>query len=315
MNLTIMLLVSRRFVSRAEIKQRIEGYRDLPEASFERTFERDKDELRSLGVPIETGSNDPLFDLEEGYRISRQDFELPHVEFSADEAAVLALAANVWQEANAADEVNAALTKLGAGDCVDSRRMHALVPTIGAQEPAFEVIKQALQERREISFEYRQAGQRTVQPWQLAMRGRAWYLLGLDVDRDEARLFKLNRLSSTPVLGKKHGYEISADQQIADRFAELDDEVTLTLAIRDGQGAPLRRAGQPIDATELADLDTDRIPDDYGLWRLSHRRLGVVESLASFGSDVIVLAPADIRQAVIDHLRRVVEHHELGDGS
>lgn len=324
MNLTIMLLVSRRFVSRAEIQQRIEGYRDLSQSAFERAFERDKDELRALGVPIETGSNDPLLDLEEGYRIRRQDFELPAVEFSTDEAAVLALAANVWQEVSAADQVNAALTKLGASQQHNEDRLHALVPSIGPREPAFDVIKQALQENREVSFDYREIDRRrTVQPWQLAMRGRAWYLYGFDVDRGEPRLFKLSRFASKPVLGKRHAGQIPVATQIADRFAELDEDLTLLLAIRDGAGAPFRRSGQALDRNESAcdqplaadqAADSDlalelAIPQGYSLWRVRQRRLGLVESIASFGSDVIVLAPADVRAEVIEHLRRVVAQH------
>src|SRR5215216_3396249 len=56
LNLTICLLVSGRYLPKSRIREAVEGYHDLSDAAFERTFERDKDELRSLGVPIEVGS-------------------------------------------------------------------------------------------------------------------------------------------------------------------------------------------------------------------------------------------------------------------
>src|SRR3712207_9492317 len=65
-------------------------------------FERDKEDLRALGVPVETGGFDPLFGDEGGYRIPRQAFELPQIDLEADEAAVVGLAARGWQQAGPA---------------------------------------------------------------------------------------------------------------------------------------------------------------------------------------------------------------------
>ena len=114
MNLTICLLMSRRFVEKTRIRQVVEGYRDLSDGAFERTFERDKDELRSMGVAVETGSNDVLFPDEVGYRIRRESFELPAIEFTPAETAALGLAASVWESATQAGQATSALAKLRA---------------------------------------------------------------------------------------------------------------------------------------------------------------------------------------------------------
>lgn len=98
LNLTIALLVSRRYVAREQLRSAVEGYSGLSEAAFQRTFERDKDELRALGIPVETGHNDLLFDDEPGYRIRRSDFELPPVELTREERVVLGLAAEVFRD-------------------------------------------------------------------------------------------------------------------------------------------------------------------------------------------------------------------------
>ena len=69
---------------------------------------------RSLGVPIEVGSFDPLFDDEPGYRILPSEFELPPIDLDAEEAAVVGVAARVWQHASMAESTTSAIAKLRA---------------------------------------------------------------------------------------------------------------------------------------------------------------------------------------------------------
>src|SRR5215210_8531667 len=77
LNLLIMLLVQRHYVSKERIREIL--YADSSRDAFEKMFERDKEELRSLGVPIEVGSIDPLFDDEPGYRVKPDEFAVPDV--------------------------------------------------------------------------------------------------------------------------------------------------------------------------------------------------------------------------------------------
>jgi len=100
LNLLIMLLVQRHYVSKERIRTIL--YADSSRDAFEKMFERDKEELRSLGVPIEVGNIDPLFDDEPGYRISPDRFALPDVRLAPDEAAVVGLATRVWEHARLA---------------------------------------------------------------------------------------------------------------------------------------------------------------------------------------------------------------------
>jgi proteasome accessory factor B len=100
MNLLIMLLVQRGYVTKDRIRELL--YKDSSDEAFERMFERDKEELRSLGVPIETGTYDPVFEDEPGYRVSPDRFGLPPIELTADEAAVVGLATKVWEHARRA---------------------------------------------------------------------------------------------------------------------------------------------------------------------------------------------------------------------
>jgi proteasome accessory factor B len=55
-NLTIALLATKRWLTKAEIFANVAGYSGDSEAK-DRMFERDKDDLRSLGINIELGSS------------------------------------------------------------------------------------------------------------------------------------------------------------------------------------------------------------------------------------------------------------------
>jgi proteasome accessory factor B len=113
MNLIFALLVSRQYLSKEQIRQAIADYRESSSKdAFERMFERDKEELRELGITVEMGSKDTYFEDEVGYRIRRDEAELPDLALTREEAAVLGLAAQVWEHAGLAGESTTALVKL-----------------------------------------------------------------------------------------------------------------------------------------------------------------------------------------------------------
>ena len=100
LGLVVCLLSTRRYLTADQIREAVPGYPEQDDL-FKRMFERDKEDLRELGVPLETGLNHP-FDDDAGYRIRRQAYELPELRLEPDEAAVLGLAARVWQRAELA---------------------------------------------------------------------------------------------------------------------------------------------------------------------------------------------------------------------
>src|SRR6201997_5113129 len=112
LGLVVCLLSTGRYLTADQIRHAVPGYPEQDEL-FKRMFERDKEDLRDLGVPLETGVNHP-FDTEPGYRIEQQAYELPELRLEADEAAVLGLAARVWRRAELAGAAAGALLKLRA---------------------------------------------------------------------------------------------------------------------------------------------------------------------------------------------------------
>ena len=101
LNLLFALMASARPVPKAFLRDAIDAYRESPsDDAFERMFERDKEELRSMGVPILTVEGSDGLGGIEGYRVALDDYALPEVTFTADELAVLGLAARVWEQAS-----------------------------------------------------------------------------------------------------------------------------------------------------------------------------------------------------------------------
>ena len=96
LNLTMALLAAKRYLTKSEILKTVSGYSGATDA-MDRMFERDKDDLRSIGIEIEVGSLDSLFDDEIGYRIRPESFVLTLPDISPTEMAYISLASQIWR--------------------------------------------------------------------------------------------------------------------------------------------------------------------------------------------------------------------------
>ena len=301
LNLVICLLAARRFLTRETIRASVLGYQGLSDAAFQRMFERDKDDLRDLGIPIETGSNDVLFDDEPGYRILPGDFELPPVEFDHSEQVVLGIAAHVFDGAALAPQATAALGKLraagvelGSSDLVQAR--------LGGDDEAFGIVWQALIDRRRIRFDYREAAQtRHVEPWGVLVRRGVWYVYGQDLGREAPRMFRLSRVVGTvEALEPPGAYELPARSVVEAAAASLEPAGvtdTALIAIRGSAAPALRRRGSATDGPA---------PVGYVAYEVPYGTTGeIAEQAAAAGPDALVLSPAEVRDATIARLRAV----------
>lgn len=303
LNLLIMLLVQRRFIGKPRIRELL--YPDASDEAFERMFDRDKEELRSLGVPIEVGTLDAYFDDEPGYRIRPDEFALPEISLTADESAVLGVAARVWQTAGLAEAASGALRKLAAsGVELDTAALDIAQPTVVADEAAFDAFWEAVQTRTPLRFDYRRSGSggaasaRRLQPWGLTRFAGRWYVVGHDLDRDAERVFRLSRVVSAPVpCGRPASYDVPAGTDIRDvarRLAPRLPSEVATLRVRDGAAVPLRRRAT-------------RVEDAGGGWD----RIAVpgvrAEDVLALGPAVVVEEPASLREEVVARLRAALE--------
>jgi predicted DNA-binding transcriptional regulator YafY len=197
-NLMAALLEADRPLDRLELRRRVSGYGDdVEEGTFRRMFERDKEALRQMGVPLVMELVNPERpELGEGYRIPKEHYELPDPGLDADELAALRLAVAAVSvgenQANGPPTARAALWKLGGGAEVAA----PVVASLPGSEhlPALFAYTAA---RQPVTFHY-QGRSRRVEPWRLSYRGGHWYLSGFDRDRRDARMFRLDRFDGSP---------------------------------------------------------------------------------------------------------------------
>ncbi|MEO5651960.1 MAG: WYL domain-containing protein [Marmoricola sp.] len=313
LNLVILLLVARNYTTKEQIRQLMEPYRASSDEAFDRMFERDKDDLRSLGIPLETGFLDKFFEDEVGYRIKRGAFELPVLEFTAEEVAVLGLAARVWGHAGLAAATSDALVKLkAAGLSFDREQLDTVQPTLVAEEPAFEAMWQATVQRTPVRFDYRGAGRdnpmtRHLQPWGVVTAQGRWYVVGLDTDRGEPRLFRLSRVtSSVTSTGTPGSYDVPEGTDVralSESLAPATPDRTAVLLLRQGSVEALRRRTTLL-AADVTGPDGTRTWDRVELAFAS--RGDAAGELLGHGPMVVVEEPADLRTTMVERLRNVV---------
>ena len=310
MNLLIMLLVQRGYVTKDRIRDVL--YPSSSPEAFDKMFERDKEELRSLGVPIELGSVDPLFDDEQGYRISPEQFALPPISLTADEAAVVGLATRVWEHASMAEATTEAVRKLtAAGVDVDVSALEIASPRLSAEEASFDTFLRATQDRSEIEFDYRasraaEPSTRHLQPWGVTRYAGRWYVVGHDTDRAATRIFRLSRVvGEARITGEPGGFEVPEGTDVralARTLAPEPPQGRVSLLVRRRAGHSLRRTAAEV--TEAVDgPDGSRDWDRVVLTRLPYDLAGEV---LAHGPDAYVEEPADLRRQVVDRLRAAV---------
>ncbi len=313
LNLVILLLVARNYTTKEQIRQLMEPYRASNDEAFDRMFERDKDDLRALGIPLETGFVDKFFEDEIGYRIKRDAFELPALEFTAEEVAVLGLAARVWGHAGLAAATSDALVKLkAAGLSFDRDQLDTVQPTLVAEEPAFEAMWQATVQRSPVRFDYRGAGRhdtttRSLQPWGVVTAQGRWYVVGLDTDRGEPRLFRLSRITSAvETTGAPRSYEVPEGTDVralSESLAPATPDRTAVLLVREGAALALRRRTTLVTSGVTG-------PDGAGTWDRVELRFAsqgdAAGELLGYGAAVVVESPDELRDAVVGRLRQAV---------
>jgi proteasome accessory factor B len=308
-NLVIALLSTRQYVTAARIRATVPGYEaddgsDRADEAFKRMFERDKAELREMGVPLETGRTS-VFDTEDGYRIARADYELPEIRLTGEEAAAVGLALRLWESAQLAGAAHSALVKLkAAGVEVDNSRAIPLQPRLDAGDPAFEPCYAAARDRRALEFGYQRPDEdaparRHVQPWGVVAWHGRWYLVGLDLDRGAERVFRLSRVVGAPkAVGAAGAFEPPSDVDLAEVVAGqvAGEEHLVVVRARPGTAIGLRRFATPLGGTDDGD-------DRLELRTTEPGRLA--DQIAAYGADVVVEAPATVRDAVIARLTRL----------
>jgi proteasome accessory factor B len=303
-NLTIALLATQRYLTKSEIFRKVQGYEGSAETK-ERMFERDKDDLRTLGIVIDVGSFDPLFNDEAGYRIKSEHYQLDLGPVTPTEISLLSLAADAWQGAAFADATQTALLKLSAiGIAADPIDIPGFAPKLSNSTKDLELITEAIAQTNFLHFAYLSNSLttelRTIVPIALSNRSGYWYVSGVDQDIQEVRTFRLDRVQGE-IKGSKNTepFEFPAEFEVNE--AEMGAINTFALIdVRKGKGHTLRNLA--ISSKDLGEWDQIKIP------------LFNFQSLAAeilwHGDDVFVQEPLELRNLIVEQLQALLSQHE-----
>ena len=301
-NLVAALIDTPHPLTREQIHERIDGYSDDPDA-FRRNFERDKELLRQMGLPLATVPLDPGRPDELGYRIRREEYELADPGLDEHERAALRLASAAVQIEGdwGRDASIRALRKLGgAASDAEVDGLPGLADLPGGEGVA--TVFGAVAERRRVRFRYR-GEDRLVDPWRLSYRRGQWYLAGLDHGREGERLFRLDRVAgrvevdgpagvferpAAPDTGPVAAWRLGDDEEIE---ADLLVDVEQARWAEDALGS---------------DAVVERREDGSLRFRVTLTNVGAFRSFVlGFLDHAEILGPPDLRADMVSWLDRL----------
>ena len=293
-NLTLALLATKRYLKKSEILSNVAGYEGTQEAK-ERMFERDKDDLRSLGIEIEVGDLDIFFEDEPGYRIPQKSYELNVPNLSGRELALLSIASSFWNDSVLAPNAQSGIRKLQSlGIPATLEFEFRMKYRFDNPSELLEEIAKAILQKSRIRFSYDSSSLkvRHLEPYRIVFWNSYWYLIGMDIDRTGIRLFKLSRfLGGIETSKKKNEFEIPADFAVADHLPKSDVEVihSAKIEIRRETGTLLRQRGKLL--SQESEYDTYEI--NYENERVFLREL------IWHGVNVRILEPANLKEQLL----------------
>jgi proteasome accessory factor B len=313
-SLVLALLATESGLTKSEILSTVQGYRQRFKASgdnsnLERQFERDKDDIRDLGVPLETvespgqaGNNQNL-----RYRIPRGAYELPgDISFSAEETTLLNLAAMVWREGSLSTESRRAVMKLKGLGVVSDEPVLGYAPRLRVRDAAFEPLRTALEKNAIVRFAYLKPGEaeariREVAPLALVQHQGRWHLHALEPGTEVTKTFLLRRITSRiSMTGATFAAPVGDQTERA--LAELEE-------VWDSHSAEVEVVPETDAATRLHKRPGTVVLSS-GALRLHYSDANIfADELAGYGPEVLVLSPPVLRAAVKARLLTTAAAH------
>jgi len=309
LNLVFALMGAARAVPRAVIRDTVPGYAEAAsESAFERMFERDKDELRSMGIPVETVTDDLGEVL--GYRITRDAYAMADLDLTVAERAAIAIASSVWGSAalgavagTAARKIEAAL---GTSDSWDPEGLTSNIALTSA-DAALLPLMQAIRTDRVVTFAYQAPAapgpqRRTLSPWRLLSTEGHWRVTGWDHDRNAERTFRVSRIvGAVSVTAQTRSAPPATHER---QPVSADTGVRAIVDVHPHRGATLRRARvQTGDLRPSPDLEEQRFEVKFSTMD------ALIGAVLAAGPDARVISPPEVIALVVEHLERIDAAH------
>ena len=305
-NLIAALLETSRPMTAEDIRREIAGYDQANHEAFRRAFERDKEALRSMGIPVEVVPqlDDPFSEQADAYTIPKDKYYLPELDLEPDELAALRFAADAL--IGAGEEAQSGLMKLSVDAPVTPPSGPAIRwgADVATEEPLLPVLYGALLERAPVSFDYQTAGgdvaSRTLESHGLVHRRGNWYVVGRDRDRDAIRAFRLSRIRST-VTRMDGKYVIppgsDASEHLPKEAYEIGAEGSEDALIR---FAPSLRwwVEQNMSETPMKEVDGGAVEVRVAVGNVD----ALISWVIGFGADAEIVAPESARSALLRHI-------------
>jgi proteasome accessory factor B len=304
-NLTIALLATGRWITKSEIYENIEGYSGEPDAK-ERMFERDKEELRNLGIDIEVGTFDPLFEDEVGYRIRPENYRIQVSQLTPQQLALISSATQSWRGAILDSKASAGLTKLKAlGFESDVDGIPINPHQVRNSDTNLAKVIDALALRKTISFDYRASDNtdenRALEPYGVGTKNGFWYVAGNDLERRAVRLFRLDRVvSEVKEQGRGASYEIPEDFSMHDQLQSRTRKHVAQLLVRKGKADRLRKHASVQESQD----EWDSVKYQYSDMK------DLIRDLLWHRDDVKVIGPTEVKESLMASLHSVQVRHE-----
>ncbi len=312
-NLVVALMATEQGVTKDTILGSVSGYREQAEAgarreALEKMFERDKENLRGLGVPIETiGDYADPDDLREArYRIPPTEYELPaDISFTPAELALLTLAGGVWGEQTLSAGARSGLRKIRSLGIEVDEPIIGFAPRLDLHDSSFLPLQRAIEQAREVEFDYLRPGsdrprRRRVRPLALVEFEARWHLFGWDAGVDAERTFLLSRIVADVVVTRQSfdaALRAGAGERALSGLRDVAHRQSADVTVVPGTEAELR-----LRRRSLAESSSGR------RLRIPFVDLEVfADELASYGPEAMVHAPADLRDAVVQRLRGALD--------
>lgn len=311
-NLVVALMATEQGLTKDTILSSVAGYREQYEAgaskdALEKMFERDKENLRGLGVPIETiGDRADPDDLREArYRVPTAEYALPDdISFSPAEVALLNIAGSVWGSESLSVDARSGLRKIRALGIAVDEPIIGYAPRIRARDAAFPALQRAIEQCRVVTFPYLRPGdararERRIRPLALVEYEARWHVFGFDLTMDADRTFLLSRIVGDVTLARERFDEalrVGAGERALEGLEAVARGQQALLEVHPGTEAALR-------------LSRRAHPAPQGIVVPYVDRHVFADELASYGPEVRVVAPDDLRDEVIRRLRATLELH------
>ena len=286
LNLLIYLLESPVPVTSNDVRNTVHGYADQSDEAFHRMFERDKQVLRRLGVPIKLEALD-AWEIDEGYSVDPDEYAIPDPGLTQQERVALSVAARMVRLGGTEAGVSA-LIKLGGVE--RGAGVEPLTADLGMESERLGDLFGAISERRKVKFTYR-GHLRPVEPYGLAHHRGHWYLVGKTAEGD--RMYRVDRMESLEVGEEPDAFEKPKNFDVRAAFtsqpweAGSDPPVEATVRFdADLAWWAARSLGVPEPEGELVATVNVANVDAFVGW------------LLSFGVSAEVIEPASVREAV-----------------